>query len=554
MQIVAMSDRVDNVTSDEIDARARRAFKFFLPDNWTTIKQTPDEEHLDYRVHIKDHGQPTGLTFFVQVKGVEKPKYSKKFDQVSFSFKQKHVDFWVDTSPLPVFLVVVDVTTLTCFWRSVEEWAETPTRREQQRKAKSVTIHFPPENTLTDVVALERAAMESIRLHRERHPSSIEASGKAVIATLKEKDPRFAYKVEVTESGSRWRAEPIEDVKVTMAAENAVVNAKLAEAIDSGAATTFGPGELRFNDDGIFEFLADMAAKRGVVLIAETKPIEFAMSVSIEDSSGRQLASVAGIRGVLEGGRRDRRFKAALAKLFLLKGEIRLDYHRRQTVGRLSAEFSCAGWAGQPLQSLAYFDDIHRLFLEAKHASALKLQLHLDDSSHTVPIAKSVYDDLVTTVGTEIQLLKQARELTERLGVNPRFPEPGDPADIGPDGIRAMWAAAQPEGLREPAAGIALKATFVLDTDPSGVWHKTLEPHALFRTTHQEPAILFGAESETHCFERVFTNFKLSDACREALRSEISQGQRVTLEMVPSETATIVTHLVRRDAWFFSPS
>jgi hypothetical protein len=81
----------DNPSVDrnfEIDQRAIKIFKDWLPDNWLARKQDPDV-FVDYEVETVDNGEPTGFQFAAQIKGYEGEKADSK--PPSYSFKTKHL-------------------------------------------------------------------------------------------------------------------------------------------------------------------------------------------------------------------------------------------------------------------------------------------------------------------------------------------------------------------------------------------------------------------------------------------------------------------------------
>ena len=93
-------------TTFEIDRMAQNIFNDSLPPSWLTRKQDPDI-HIDYFVEISKESKPSGITFGVQLKGTNSPRYSK--NQIKISIKTKHLSYYLDKVKQPIFLVVVDV-------------------------------------------------------------------------------------------------------------------------------------------------------------------------------------------------------------------------------------------------------------------------------------------------------------------------------------------------------------------------------------------------------------------------------------------------------------
>lgn len=60
---------------------------------------------------------------YIQLKATESPKYSKKGDFLSFAIKKSDLETWLE-EPLPVILVVYDVTIDRAYWVYIQRYFE----------------------------------------------------------------------------------------------------------------------------------------------------------------------------------------------------------------------------------------------------------------------------------------------------------------------------------------------------------------------------------------------------------------------------------------------
>jgi hypothetical protein len=72
----------------EIDEIACRLFESSLPSSWLPRPQIKDYG-IDREVEIFEKRKSTGIIFKVQVKGTEKPKFSKNRFNISFSLRME---------------------------------------------------------------------------------------------------------------------------------------------------------------------------------------------------------------------------------------------------------------------------------------------------------------------------------------------------------------------------------------------------------------------------------------------------------------------------------
>src|SRR5579883_1433592 len=157
----------------QIDDLAVQFFRASLPVAWVVNEQHRDYGK-DFLVEIAEEtarGALTGNGFYVQVKGHEKPKRNTVGSYVKHSLEHKHAKYYLDrVKDLPVFLVVVDVTTKQGWWLFIQPILDAD---QSWRKRKTVTIKIPVANVLADTGGFRKAVEEAKKWMRLRHPESI---------------------------------------------------------------------------------------------------------------------------------------------------------------------------------------------------------------------------------------------------------------------------------------------------------------------------------------------------------------------------------------------
>lgn len=87
-----------------------------------------------------------------------------------------------------MFLVVVDVGKKKAYWHFLQPDLQTD---QSWRKKKSITIHVPVSNDLSDTPKFEEAILAAKRTMRLLHPESVHDSIAAHRKRVQDTDPRF---------------------------------------------------------------------------------------------------------------------------------------------------------------------------------------------------------------------------------------------------------------------------------------------------------------------------------------------------------------------------
>jgi hypothetical protein len=92
----------------EIEERTRLIFESWFPPSWLKRRLSPDF-HLDYRIEVVEHGEPTGANFLVQLKGRTIPVSKAQGCQPNWrlSLRTKHLRYFLQCKE-PVFIFLID--------------------------------------------------------------------------------------------------------------------------------------------------------------------------------------------------------------------------------------------------------------------------------------------------------------------------------------------------------------------------------------------------------------------------------------------------------------
>ena len=173
----------------KINERGMRLFENTVPDNWVCNPQEKDYGK-DYLVEIgEDTEEMSGESFYVQLKSVATASPNTTGEFVSFSLKSGHARYFSKIKDLPVFLVVADLNTETCWYVFLQ-----PLLRKDQSylHKRGITIRVPLANSVGNHTEFLKDIQEAKSWLNARHPSSIADAIKAKEAEIEDIDPRFS--------------------------------------------------------------------------------------------------------------------------------------------------------------------------------------------------------------------------------------------------------------------------------------------------------------------------------------------------------------------------
>ena len=333
------------MNSSEIEEAAKGVFHTEKSPRLITSEEVPDKQHLDYTGHVQADGKPRGLQFAVQLKGAENPSYSA--DSLSYDVKLEHLRYWIDESSLPVFLVLVDVTTKRAYWRSILEWDST-TKGKWRKNTVTRRLHVPTSNRVSDGTSLVAAIEAAHEELRERRPGSVAAAAAHELAKLEGVDGRFRYDVGFRNGTTQITLNARERVDTKLQVVGDAAIERFRQVLATGERQAFTAGELTFLGEGIFERWRTTPGTIELEIFDE-KNIDLAISVD-EGKAGSRKRAIAGFRGLLRGGSARKSFRCYIPDFPLeISGNLSVVGSPPSFNAVFNFEKSYRGWLKRPV-------------------------------------------------------------------------------------------------------------------------------------------------------------------------------------------------------------
>ena len=411
-------------TSD-IDERAKRVFESELSDHWIPTQEVPDKQHLDYRVHIREGGKPSGLEFAVQLKGVDRPRVTK--NGLAKSFRKKHLEFWIDRCRQPVFLILVDTTREEAYFRFIHDWNRERGDSWRENKVSSI-VHFSRDNRVSDDDRFYAAVTAADLGMRRLRPGPFPDAARVEIERLRSIDDRFDYHLSFHGHTQRVTANPHDTVLGGFELRGQDALEKFRRMRSTGEPVDYDPGEIRLSGGGIFDEMSQVAARQKVTLQTEAS-LDCEVGIDTENDSRGRRSALPLLRGTMRGGTERRRFECRLGDTPVgIRGEIA--FIRQGPGVQIEAEYrlllNLDSWANQPILCLPGFVEVERFLLELGAADNTFVILRLTDQ---LAVEGTLEPDrvqaIVENVGPRMALVSSLRSAASTLEVSPPLPDFG---------------------------------------------------------------------------------------------------------------------------------
>jgi len=147
----------------QIDTAAQLLFQQSLPCSWI-VRQLKPDYGLDYEVEIVADEKPTGISFYVQLKGTTSPKYIN--GSLTLSFEADKLIYYFEKVRKPVFIMAADLKNKRCFWLFTQRYIQQILRKQnpQWHTKKSVTLRISTSNQLPESIQLlQQVAEDGLR-------------------------------------------------------------------------------------------------------------------------------------------------------------------------------------------------------------------------------------------------------------------------------------------------------------------------------------------------------------------------------------------------------
>lgn len=154
------------------------------------VRPLKPDYHIDYLVELNQENEPSGICFYVQLKGVGNIRFTK--DKIKCSIKTKHLNYYLDKVKVyPVFLLITDTSKNRTYWLFIQKYLDESISNSKWRNQKTVTLSITKENLIADLVLFQNIVREANTYMVELWPSSIEAAVKKEKEYFRSLDPRF---------------------------------------------------------------------------------------------------------------------------------------------------------------------------------------------------------------------------------------------------------------------------------------------------------------------------------------------------------------------------
>jgi len=125
--------------SQAIGERAEDIFGYMKPPNWSAPPQPGSSDYgIDYLIQVSNDCGEMAYTFYAQLKGSKKLKYSKNKSKVFYPIETKNLNYFKDLDNI-VMVIVVDVTKEIVYYKWLDDDFYTA-NEEQLRKNRTITV------------------------------------------------------------------------------------------------------------------------------------------------------------------------------------------------------------------------------------------------------------------------------------------------------------------------------------------------------------------------------------------------------------------------------
>lgn len=413
-------------TTRIIDKKAKIIFESTLPVSWLIREQNPDI-HIDYYVELEMNGEPSGVLFGVQLKGIEKPRYKDSF--LVLSLKTKHLSYYIDKVKQPVFLVVVDVERKMGFWVFIQELIKEKLIDLSWRSKNKVSVKVPLENKLDETNRIFEAVLEAEKYMRELWPSSLNSAAEFEKNRLERLDPRVEVNVGFVAGKTTYEIWAKEELGLNLNILKNDENVKsLKKFLDNGESVAFDGSEVEINGSPFDEILNEILRNSEGRFFIEPNDIATGIvTLKTKRKNGDDIF-LQNICGGFKSGAKNTVFSGCLKRSPL---KISVSFEKTTIDSFIIPEkiemkaifefvFDFSLWSGIPIFELPYFDKLIDFFSDAIREDCIFFMCEMDGCDLLCVELKGIINNIGFSV-YYINLIKKLRVIAGFLRVNPVF-------------------------------------------------------------------------------------------------------------------------------------
>jgi hypothetical protein len=397
----------------EIDQRAEKIFLNWLPDAWLARKQAPDF-FVDYLVEIVETGEPTGKHFGVQIKGYEELTETRK--PLSYSFKTKHLDYYLNRSLHPIFLLLINVSTREGYWLFAQKYLKEKVDQAILAKQKTLLVQFAPDDNLFNDLKFKCLLPPAEQFVRDLHPGSPLAAIQKRKAELEAKDPRCSVSVSIKDGS--------EHVIVT-ANENFQFKTNINSANPQGWKDLFERGKKLKIKRGEIEFVGAPIMEEVVKAAGSELEIRYGTDYpgALHIISKAEQGKIIPIEGRFRGGTKYLTFDGQFPNSPLgISFEVSLDAARNGEEFNLAISFQPKKWTGQPILFLPYYDQITAFCNAFRSETSPEMEIFVQGNSVVRGTIDGDTADIFRGISKAMEWFGMSRWLAQHYQINPLVP------------------------------------------------------------------------------------------------------------------------------------
>lgn len=356
-----------------------------MVDLWLAPKYLPRRLPLDYGLDglieaIVD-GHPSGRMVFFQQKGTRGLEFNDN-GRASWPMETIHLRAYRDITPLPVFLLLVDVEAGAGWYCDL--WPEIERLGDNVDENKSATVWVRLDSMIRDLDGLLAAMDRAIADFRERNPGSLQAAFRAEARAHESIDPNFkVVKAEVSANGTCFTIAPAREFSFNISVPGGSTEAaeKIRDLVNFGRPLKLTTNEANFQGLPFFEW----AKSKGFVGALSFRP-EKMYDCQVAFSAGPPDQLTFTVPGKVSAGASGIAIEAALPKA-PLSLSLRID--RRdieqgaKRVGTLNLSWDLDAWKGAELKRLPWIRQITALWRKLFAMQRVDIEFLIDGNCIT---------------------------------------------------------------------------------------------------------------------------------------------------------------------------
>lgn len=415
-------DFLERDENSEIDELAHRIFSAALPPGWidnTLYKDYAKDHHIEITLPIT-WGEPgkerqtkkvTGQTIYVQRKGVDGADFRHGNTVVAYEgLELRHLKYWADEAPLPIFLVVVDIKASKVYWLFMQEYL---VRNREWRQQTTATIHIPVENELSDFKKFEEAIDRALKHMKFLRGGTVRETLDFYVGRLQQKDTRFQIEPRLTGQSEEYLfilKEPV-SFSVQLRGDGPSSALKLVNLLDKGLPVTFAPGEATFLGTPIFDEFAENGA-----IFRFANDFEGTVTLTCLDSENREVPGWADLPGLYEGGRKEHRFQSSPKNCPFT---VQFGPIGPNLGGAIHFSADPAVWINQRLRTASYFEKTYALFKNLLDHSRIRVEGQKDGNRFFNVTAEMTDMEVFRPFVRFLEIMQKARRVAEYFKIDP---------------------------------------------------------------------------------------------------------------------------------------